>query len=166
MARKLATRVAINGKWYGPDDDVPDDVAEKITNPKVWAVDTDDDTTPAAQVKEAGTSSGARLATRVAIAGKWYGPDDPVPDDVAVQITNPKAWEGGKPPTLQESAPSGEREVTSSTSGSPDKGDLPAVEEAPVADPAAEAADEAAAETAAETTGEPAESRPARRRAR
>lgn len=33
---RLAGRVAVGGQWYGPDDDVPDDVARRITNPKAW----------------------------------------------------------------------------------------------------------------------------------
>lgn len=37
MARKLATYVHIDGVAYGPNDDVPADVAKKITNPKAWA---------------------------------------------------------------------------------------------------------------------------------
>lgn len=35
--RKLATYVHVNGTVYGPDDDVPADVAKEITNPKAWA---------------------------------------------------------------------------------------------------------------------------------
>jgi hypothetical protein len=33
---QLVARVAVGGAWYGPGDDVPDDVARRITNPKVW----------------------------------------------------------------------------------------------------------------------------------
>jgi hypothetical protein len=36
MARKLNTHVHVDGKVYGPDDDVPADVAKQITNPDVW----------------------------------------------------------------------------------------------------------------------------------
>ncbi|GAA3877861.1 hypothetical protein GCM10022243_48210 [Saccharothrix violaceirubra] len=36
MAR-LNTHVSVNGDWYGPDDDVPDEVADRITNPDVWS---------------------------------------------------------------------------------------------------------------------------------
>jgi hypothetical protein len=35
--RKLATYVHVDGAVYGPDDDVPADVAKQITNPKAWA---------------------------------------------------------------------------------------------------------------------------------
>lgn len=35
--RKLATYVHVDGQVFGPDDNVPADVAEKITNPKAWA---------------------------------------------------------------------------------------------------------------------------------
>ncbi len=41
MARKLNTWVHVGENRYGPDDTVPDEVAELITNPDVWA---DDDT--------------------------------------------------------------------------------------------------------------------------
>lgn len=34
--KRLATYVAVNGEWYGPDDDVPAEVAKQITNPKAW----------------------------------------------------------------------------------------------------------------------------------
>ncbi len=36
-AKKLATNVFVDGKWYGPEDDVPADVAKQIENPDVWA---------------------------------------------------------------------------------------------------------------------------------
>lgn len=35
--RKLAVYVSVDGVQYGPDDDVPADVAKKIENPDVWA---------------------------------------------------------------------------------------------------------------------------------
>lgn len=35
---------------------------------------------------------------------KTYGPDDDLPADVAKQITNPSAWEGGKVPAQPTSA--------------------------------------------------------------
>lgn len=34
---KLTAFVNVDGAWYGPDDDVPGEVAAKIQNPKVWA---------------------------------------------------------------------------------------------------------------------------------
>lgn len=36
-AKKLATYVHVDGQQYGPDSDVPADVAKKIENPDVWA---------------------------------------------------------------------------------------------------------------------------------
>lgn len=37
--RKLVTTVYVGGVAYGPDSDVPSDVAELITNPKAWGDD-------------------------------------------------------------------------------------------------------------------------------
>jgi len=37
MGRRLAAYTSVDGVWYGPDSDVPDDVASRITNPKAWA---------------------------------------------------------------------------------------------------------------------------------
>jgi hypothetical protein len=114
--RKLAGAVYIGGKWYQVGDEVPDDVAAQITNPKLWADAADEGGQAGSTARlEPGTASGARLVGRVNVGGKWYGPYDPIPDDVAAQITNPKVWDGGTLPTLQESAPSGEREVTAGT---------------------------------------------------
>lgn len=39
MARRLNTFVHIDGEVYGPRSDVPDEVAERITNPDVWVDD-------------------------------------------------------------------------------------------------------------------------------
>ena len=39
MGKRLNQFVEVGGVWYGPEDDVPDDVAEKISNPTVWATD-------------------------------------------------------------------------------------------------------------------------------
>lgn len=36
-SKKLATYVHVDGVAYGPDSDVPADVAKQITNPKAWA---------------------------------------------------------------------------------------------------------------------------------
>ncbi|MEU1761300.1 hypothetical protein [Micromonospora sp. NPDC005652] len=33
---RLAGRVYAGGQWYGPDDEVPADVARRIDNPKAW----------------------------------------------------------------------------------------------------------------------------------
>jgi hypothetical protein len=35
--KRLAVFVTVDGTQYGPDDDVPAEVAEKIENPDVWA---------------------------------------------------------------------------------------------------------------------------------
>lgn len=35
--KRLATYVHVDGAVYGPDDEVPAEVAEQITNPKAWA---------------------------------------------------------------------------------------------------------------------------------
>jgi hypothetical protein len=40
MPRKLNTFVHVGENRYGPDDDVPDEVSAQITNPDVWADDT------------------------------------------------------------------------------------------------------------------------------
>jgi len=42
MARRLRTHVHVLGQVYGPGQDVPADVAEKITNPDVWETDEQD----------------------------------------------------------------------------------------------------------------------------
>jgi len=34
----LAHRVFVEGRAYGPGPDVPDEIAEQITNPKAWAI--------------------------------------------------------------------------------------------------------------------------------
>lgn len=33
---RLARRIYASGQWYGPDDEVPAEVARAITNPKAW----------------------------------------------------------------------------------------------------------------------------------
>jgi hypothetical protein len=43
-----------------------------------------------------------RLKAFVHVAGTVYGPDDDVPPEVAVRITNPNAWEGGVPPSFDD----------------------------------------------------------------
>lgn len=42
-ARKLASFVHVDGVAYGPDDDVPVDVAKQITNPSAWAPEAEPD---------------------------------------------------------------------------------------------------------------------------
>ena len=41
-----------------------------------------------------------KLAAYVFAGNRWFGPGDDVPADVAAEITNPKAWVGGKVPDL------------------------------------------------------------------
>lgn len=43
MPKKLASYVHVDGKPYGPDDDIPPEVADRITTPGAW-VNTDDAT--------------------------------------------------------------------------------------------------------------------------
>ncbi len=100
--RLLARRVSVGGQWYGPGP-VPDDIAAKITNPKAWMADSEA-TDEVAEVfdRVSGTSSGAQLARRVNVDGRWYGPDSEVPDNVAAKIRNPKAWADGVLPSLHD----------------------------------------------------------------
>ncbi len=148
MAKTLNTTVAVGGVWYRAGarvgDQIPEDVAEKITNPKVWSYD-DADEGP--EEEERKSTTGAQLVARVAVGGQWYGPGDDVPDDVARRITNPKVWEGGKLPFAEEK---------------PAKADAAAAK--PADEPAAQAeAQTSDADTAAEDTDAAGESRPARR---
>lgn len=36
MGRRLTTYVHVDGRAWGPSDEVPAEVAERITNPDVW----------------------------------------------------------------------------------------------------------------------------------
>ncbi len=100
--RKLARHVTVDGVTYGPDDDVPADAMAKITNPKAWQpLDVEPAEAGDAKPSKAGTAGGARLATAVTVGSRTYLPTAPIPDDVAAQIRNPKAWEGGKVPTAR-----------------------------------------------------------------
>lgn len=47
MARRLNTFVHVDGQAYGPDNPVPDEVADRITNPDVWDQDQDEAPEPA-----------------------------------------------------------------------------------------------------------------------
>ena len=108
--KKLAKRVNVAGTWYEPGDEVPEEIAARITNPKAWAADDAanaggaDGGGAAKKSGKPGTPSGARLARSVHVAGASYGPDDEVPADIAARITNPKAWENGKLPAEVRSA--------------------------------------------------------------
>lgn len=95
--QRLGRHVTIDGKTYGPKDDLPPEIAEKIRNPKAWipngeALEEEDPDRPA------GTASGHRLASTVSVDGRTYSPKDPLPDRIARKIRNPKAWEGGNVP--------------------------------------------------------------------
>jgi hypothetical protein len=58
MGKKLARYVNVDGATYGPDDDVPADIAEQITNPKAWEADEDvSDGDPAEQDRFVGDVS-------------------------------------------------------------------------------------------------------------
>ncbi len=98
--KKLGRATTVDGKTWTPQDDVPAEVLEKITNPKAWIPE--DEATAAAvdPDRPSGTSGGARLAGHVTVEGRLYGPTDTIPDEVAAKIRNPKAWEGGKLPNL------------------------------------------------------------------
>ncbi len=115
--RRLAGPVTVGGRTYRPDDDLTDDVIAQIRNPKAWAVDPEEAAAEAARPKVGGTASGARLATRVTVNGRTYTPDDELPDDVAVQIRNPKVWEGGKVPDLSTPSAGQESKAPSPTEG-------------------------------------------------
>lgn len=54
MAKKLKTYVHVDGAAYGPDDDVPAEVAKKITNPDVWE-GAEDPTSEAGETPRRGT---------------------------------------------------------------------------------------------------------------
>lgn len=45
--KQLASFVYVNGDLYGPDDDVPAEVAEQITNPKAWGEEPEKASAPA-----------------------------------------------------------------------------------------------------------------------
>lgn len=100
MAQKLARYVTVAGKTYGPKDDVPADVLAQIKNPKAFVPAGQAPETKDYSDRDGGTASGAQLAGPVTVGGKTYGPKDFIPDDVARQIKNPKAWKGGKAPQL------------------------------------------------------------------
>jgi hypothetical protein len=105
--RRLATNVEVDGTWYGPGDEIPDEIAAKIRNPKVWAVDDVEQRRSQVEDGPAGASGGTRLTANVEVDGRWYGPGDHIPDDVAAKIRNPKVWEGGRLPAATSSAPAG-----------------------------------------------------------
>jgi hypothetical protein len=52
MPRSLNTNVFVNGTWYGPGQVPPAEVAELITNPKVWDGDELEAAVDTAEVKQ------------------------------------------------------------------------------------------------------------------
>lgn len=60
MGRRLSTYVHVDGVAYGPDDELPDEVAEKITAPHVWAE------APVTSEKPAGVTAAEKPARRAA----------------------------------------------------------------------------------------------------
>ena len=130
--KKLARNVTVAGATYGPGDDVPAEIMKQITNPKAFISLDDEDADGNADDggREAGTASGHKLATYVTVAGRTYGPKDSVPDDVAAQITNPKAWADGKMPAraskTTESGPETPAAGASSSGTTPAKKAAPA----------------------------------------
>lgn len=108
--KRLARHVTVGNRTYGPGDDLPEDVAAKITNPKAWLAPDEAQAQAAEEARQAGTTSGHKLATAVNVKGRMYGPNDPVPDDVAAQIKNPKAWVGGTLPGAAKESPPAEPE--------------------------------------------------------
>lgn len=52
MPRSLNTNVFVNGSWYGPGQVPPAEVAELITNPKVWDGDEPEAKESASEVKQ------------------------------------------------------------------------------------------------------------------
>lgn len=105
----LARHVTVAGVTYGPGDDVPANIAEQITNPKAWRAADEAPGPDPNEGKGGGTDSGHRLATTVTVGGKSYSPADYLPDDVAAQIGNPRAWEGGKLPSDASPAEDGDK---------------------------------------------------------
>lgn len=105
--RRLATYVRVAGRRWGPEHEVPADIAAKITNPKAWASDENEGVSAAVGEKkpDRGSSTGARLARFVYVGGRRYGPGDVIPDEVARRIMNLKAWEGGVLPFPAEERP-------------------------------------------------------------
>jgi hypothetical protein len=82
MAHRLNTRVYVDGSWYGPDVDVPAEVADLITNPDVWAEGGPTEPkaeAPAAKVKEpprGGPGSSADAWRSFMVAQGYEVPDD------------------------------------------------------------------------------------------
>ncbi len=120
--KKLARNVTVGTKTYGPDDDVPAEILDQIKNPKAFIADSEPVEDPYAD-RDGGTDSGAKLAGPVTVGGRTYGPNDYVPDDVARQIKNPKAWKGGKVPTVAAKATtSGEQPPSTGNGDNPPEG--------------------------------------------
>lgn len=80
---RLAGPVNIGGVWYGPDDEVPADVAARIRNPKAWA----DGVMPSA---DKGERSGSAESTAGADKAPARGSDDDPPHPPPAAPTGPE----------------------------------------------------------------------------
>lgn len=113
--------VTVGGVTYGPADLIPADVAAGISNPAVWGQveQAQDAAGPPPGASRAPRGGGRRLAGHVTIAGVTYGPDDEVPEQVALLVTNPGAWaDGGEDPA----APKPDPELESDPGSDPGSG--------------------------------------------
>lgn len=91
MPRSLNTNVFVNGNWYGPGQIPPAEVAELITNPKVW--DGDEDTKhpaePTALERPAGNASREKWAAYASQEGLEVT-DDMQRDDIKAAFDQSK----------------------------------------------------------------------------
>lgn len=58
MSRRLRAYVEVDGTWYAPGSDIPEDVEARIVNPKAW----DDGDTTVKTSESKTTSSRSRTA--------------------------------------------------------------------------------------------------------
>lgn len=90
-AKKLVTYVNVDGQVYGPDDDVPADIAKEITNPKAWGEgSTDAAGTAASDGPPPRSGKGSGIDAWTAYAASFDPPvevaDDASRDDVIAAI--------------------------------------------------------------------------------
>lgn len=79
-ARRLSTFVHVDGVAYGPEDDVPAEVAERITAPGVWADEVsdeaaDDDEKSDGEESDDGSADEPKTARRKPAAKSAAGDD-------------------------------------------------------------------------------------------
>lgn len=73
MARRLRTNVHVGGRWYGPNDEVPEDVAARIGD-HAWADDSDQDgEEPAVGFEEPGAGTPPSTAEAPPRSGRGSG---------------------------------------------------------------------------------------------